>query len=135
MPAIAKLLAAMQKQSKPVKPARLGVLGKDHCFVVLKLRGITDGSYKYKKLDGTETNLPFAVEYAFGVKAQEMNLARRHLLLGMNHSPVLKVPSGHIGDLLSNCKVQRHDPVVLLIHQASPIFRFTDHGKGAVADE
>ncbi|HEV3115177.1 MAG TPA: ATP-binding protein [Candidatus Binataceae bacterium] len=130
--AVQKLLTAMRAHSRPVKPDRLGVIGKDHMTKVLAERGAAPESIKYKKDTGIGNDgLPFVVEGAFGVK-ETRGLDR---IIGLNFSPVFKVPAGYIADALSSCRVQPNDPVVLAIHLACPRFPFVDHGKGALADD
>ena len=138
-----RFLDAMKGHCKPVEPARLGVLGRAHLEKVLTQRGA--GAVKYRKVaDFDEHGLPFVVEVAFGVKKgsdreedqEEHTADRRRLIVGMNWSPVLKIPATSIEDVLGNqCLVGRNDPVVYLLNMAHPHFEFTDHGKGALADE
>jgi DNA topoisomerase VI subunit B len=127
---VERLLVAMQQASRPVKSQRLGVIGKDHLQAALSARGVSPEGFRYRKAFGTDKEgLPFVVEVAFGLA----EAGHRQLILGLNHSPVFKVPSGHLSDALTDCHVQQHDPVLLLIHQVCPRFNFTDHGKGALA--
>jgi DNA topoisomerase VI subunit B len=99
MTAVERLLSAMQRHSKSVDPARLGVIGKEHLQAALRALGAT--GFKYKRIAATDDGLPFVIEIAFGVKKQ----AGRRLIVGLNWSPVLKVPSGHLSDALSSCHV------------------------------
>jgi DNA topoisomerase VI subunit B len=129
VPAVERLLVAMQRASRPIKPQRLGLIGKKHLQSALVARGAAPDGFTYRKaVDIGKDGLPFIVEVAFGVTTR----GRRRLLLGLNHSPVFKVPSGNLSDVLTDCHVQQHDPVILLIHQSCPRFMFTDHGKGAI---
>lgn len=128
--AVERLLVAMQQASRPVKPQRLGVIGKEHLQAALVAQGVAPEGFTYRKAaDIGKDGLPFVVEVAFGLARVR---SRRRLIVSLNHSPVFKVPSGHLSDVLADCHVQQHDPVVLLIHQACPRFTFTDHGKGAI---
>lgn len=129
MAAVERLLVAMQQASRPVKPQRLGVIGKEHLRASLVALGVAPEEFEYRKgADIGKDGLPFVVEVAFGVTTG----CRKRLIVGLNHSPVFKVPSGHLNDVLTDCHVQRHDPVALLIHQGCPRFMFTDQGKGAI---
>jgi len=38
---IAKLLASIQKHTKPVNPSDLGIIGKDHLYCMMELAGVT----------------------------------------------------------------------------------------------
>lgn len=127
--AVERLLVAMQQASRPVKPQRLGVIGKEHLQTALVALGVDPEGFTYRKgADIGKDGLPFVVEVAFGVTWGGC----KRLIVGLNHSPVFKVPSGHLSNVLTDCHVQRHDPVALLIHQGCPRFMFTDHGKGAI---
>ncbi len=130
MSMVERLLDAMQRNSKPVEPSRLGVIGKEHLEKTMKSRAHIDGFVYDKVVSIDDQHLPCVVEVGFGVKTE----GHRELIIGLNWSPVFKIPSGAIADALNNCRVQRFDPVVLLIHQARPRFAFTDHGKGALAE-
>jgi DNA topoisomerase VI subunit B len=128
--AVERLLVAMQRASRSVKPQRLGVIGKEHLQTALVALGVDPEGFTYRKGAGIgKDGLPFVVEVAFGVTWG----GRERLIVGLNHSPVFKVPSGHLSDVLTDCHVQRHDPVALLIHQSCPRLMFTDQGKGAIA--
>ncbi len=108
---------------------RLGVIGKEHLQTALVALGVDPEGFTYRKGAGIgKDGLPFVVEVAFGVTWG----GRERLIVGLNHSPVFKVPSGHLSDVLTDCHVQRHDPVALLIHQSCPRLIFTDQGKGAI---
>jgi len=51
--AIARLLSACQEQTNPVKPADLGLLGKDHLLRDCLVVGGAEESFRYSKLLGT----------------------------------------------------------------------------------
>ncbi|HUT12081.1 MAG TPA: hypothetical protein VMY42_16385, partial [Thermoguttaceae bacterium] len=56
---VAQLLAAMQKHSKPVKPAALGVIGKDHIARRFQDLGCEMDSFEYGKvLEVDDEGLP-----------------------------------------------------------------------------
>ena len=74
---------------------------------------------------------PSCVETAFAIRPDAAVSSRR--IIGLNWSPIFKIPSGAIGEAISSCQVNSGDPVVLLVHVARPRFEFTDHGKGALA--
>ena len=52
---IAKLLAAMQRQSKPVKPKELGFIGKDHFAARFKAAGADLKVFRYRRLSARRT--------------------------------------------------------------------------------
>jgi len=129
---VERLLEAMRRNSKPVKPERLGVIGKEHMLGALVAYGAKADSVEYAKdprisdVDG----LPYVVEAAFGVTREGDT---RRLIFGLNNSVVFKVPAHHLHGILSSCWVERDDPVVILVNQSGPRFAFTGHGKGSVA--
>ena len=47
---IAKLLAAMQRHSRPVKPKELGFIGKDHLAARFKAAGADPETFKYRRM-------------------------------------------------------------------------------------
>jgi len=130
MARVERLLKVMQHVSRPVKPERLGVIGQNNLDRVLIEHGVEEGFEYGKEAKIDDDGLPYVVEIAFGVGNGE---DERKLIIGLNNSPVFKVPSGHLSDALTACHVQEFDPVVLLIHLSRPRFAFTDHGKGAIA--
>jgi len=75
--------------------------------------------------------LPVVCETAFAIRPDALQSSRR--IIGLNWSPILKIPSGAIGEAINSCQVNSYDPVVLLVHVARPRFEFVDHGKGALA--
>jgi DNA topoisomerase VI subunit B len=131
MPSVTRLLEAMQNHSRPVQPKRLGLIGKDHLCQHFKSLGATAG-FKYdRKAFYDDGGLPVVVETAFAIRPDAAALSRR--IIGLNWSPIFKIPSGAIGEAITSCQVNSSDPVVLLVHMARPRFEFTDHGKGALA--
>jgi len=131
MPSVTRLLEAMQKNSRPVQPKRLGLLGKDHLCQHFQSLGANAG-FKYdRKAFYDDEGLPVVCETAFAIRPDAGVSSRR--IIGLNWSPIFKIPSGAIGEAISSCQVSSSDPVVLLVHAVCPRFEFTDHGKGALA--
>jgi DNA topoisomerase VI subunit B len=62
---IARLLAAMQQHSKPVKPERLGLIGREHFGRIFAVDGADPDQVKYSRELGHDGDLPFLVEAAF----------------------------------------------------------------------
>jgi hypothetical protein len=88
--AIAQLLDAMQRHSRPVKPADLGIIGKDHFGRCLAAEGCTSKSLRYHKITGlTGEHLPFVLEAAFGAQPGSNS---RCFITGINWSPSLYNP-------------------------------------------
>lgn len=127
----ATLLAAMQGASKAVKPEALGVIGEEHLAAWLQRFEASPESIRYKKIAGTAAGRPFVVEVALGVHAESYN--ERRVVVGLNGSPTLRSPLGALDRLLGENRVDSWDPVLLVVHLASPHFQFTDRGKSQLA--
>jgi DNA topoisomerase VI subunit B len=126
--AVARLLAAMKERSRPVKPQSLGILGEEHCRNHMARRcGVDPDSVRYRRVAGVSHDLPFVLEVAFGVKAADDK--RRDVYTGVNWSPALSSPFDLLPSLMGEMRLDRHDPVVLLVHLASPQLNYTDRGK------
>jgi DNA topoisomerase VI subunit B len=131
-------LAAMQATSKPVKPKYLGVIGKDHLAQRMAAAGVEMETFDYSRtFDTTEDGVPCVVEFAFGWCPEGDG---RRLITGLNWSPGITNPFRQLGSygrsldtILSQQRVDRDDPVVLLLHVACPRVEFTDRGKSAIA--
>jgi DNA topoisomerase VI subunit B len=133
---IARLLAAMQEHSKPVKPALLGVIGKDHLAARCASLGCAMASFDYrKKVDETD-GIPWVLETAFAWRPEA---EARRLITGMNWSPGIVNPFRELGrfgqsldSVLEQQRAGRDEPVVFLLHIACPRVEYTDRGKSAV---
>jgi DNA topoisomerase VI subunit B len=125
-----RLLAAMRANSKPVKPERLGIIGRDRLEKTLIAAGGANCKY-WKQITFDEEGLPLVIEIAFGVRSEADGQER---MIGLNWSPVLKIPSVHISEALNSCRVEFTDDVLLIIHLAQPRWAFSDHGKGALSE-
>jgi DNA topoisomerase VI subunit B len=130
MAAVNRLLEAMRAHSKPVQPMRLGVIGQEHLKAHLESLGGQNFKY-FRKAFVAEDDLPVVVEIAFATFRDANQNARR--IIGLNWSPVLKVPSGALSEAIAGCNIQETDPVIYLIHVTQPRLEFADHGKGALA--
>jgi hypothetical protein len=126
---VGRLLAAMRSVSKRVKPQRLGVIGRDHMQAALAAYGANSGIEYSRQAGFGDDGLPYVVEVGFGVTRQGIP---RKLLCGLNHSIVFKVPSSTLYSTLRDCWIGSSEPVVIVVHQSHPLFKFTGHGKGSV---
>jgi DNA topoisomerase VI subunit B len=136
--AIAALLAAMQAESRPVKPAQLGVIGREHLSRRFEELGVVMESFDYRKAEGVDDGLPWVVETAFGWLGAAADDDRR-LISGVNWSPGIVNPFrllGRLGQSLDSILEQqragRREPVVMFLHMACPRVEYTDRGKSAV---
>jgi DNA topoisomerase-6 subunit B len=127
--AIARLLTAMQQEARPIKPVKLGAIGEEHLRAVLTGRlGVAQDSVRYRKAQGEQAGLPFIVEIAFGVFAEDTG-SGRDVAIGINWSPTLRSPLDGLTSLLGQVRIDRHDPVALVVHIACPRLEYTDRGK------
>ena len=127
MTRLTALLTAMQEAARPVKAEALGVLGQEHCAIILQRYGATPDSMEYRRAQGEADGLPYCLEVAFGVK-QDGALART-LRVGINCSPALEQPFSVLDTVLNEARCTRSDPVALLVHLACPLVQFADRGK------
>jgi hypothetical protein len=137
---ITKLLAAMVEHSKPVNPAGLGVIGKDHITKRFADFGCEMESFQYKKvLDVGDDGLPMVLETAFGWLGENSDDSRR-LITGVNWPPGIVNPFRKLGvaygDGLAAMLKKQHagydEPIIFLLHCACPRVQYTDRGKSAV---
>jgi DNA topoisomerase VI subunit B len=133
---LARLLAALKAQSKPVRPAQLGVIGKGHLATRFEALTCDMGTFNYRKVEGTEGDRPWVFETAF---AWCPDARSRRLVTGVNWSPGILNPFRELGrfgqsldELLERQRAGRGEPVVLAQHLACPRVEYTDRGKSAV---
>jgi DNA topoisomerase VI subunit B len=134
--AAARLLASMKAHSRPVKPGRLGVLGGDVLRRRFEALGCQPESFTYRKREGETDGIPWAQEVSFGYCPKAKG---RRFIAGVNWSPGILNPfrelgrfGGSLDSVLTNCRVGKGEPVVLLLHIACPRVEYTDRGKSAV---
>jgi hypothetical protein len=132
------LLEAMQRETKPVKPQQLGVIGKEHPKARFQEAGCDPDSFQYRVMFSTEP-LPEVYEFAFGYcpERERQGLGRR-LVTGVNWSPGIQNPFRRLQDyqsmdgILSEGYCGPLEPIIVFLHVASPVVRYTDRGKSAV---
>jgi DNA topoisomerase VI subunit B len=134
--ALARLLAGMRTHSSPVKPASLGVIGRDHLAARFAALGCTMETFNYtRKADVSEDGLPWVLETAFGWCE---TLPGRRSIIGVNWSPGIVNPFRELGvgqsldTILERQKVGRDEPVILFLHLAQPRVQYADRGKSNV---
>lgn len=130
------LLSAMQASSAPIKPAALGLIGRDHLREQFTRVGCKMESFNYRCVKETMDGVPFVIETAFGWCPK--NVSRR-LVTGVNWSPGIINPFRELGkfdqsldSILSEQRVSSDEPVILALHMACPRIEYTDRGKSAV---
>jgi DNA topoisomerase VI subunit B len=134
--AAGRLLCAMRKHSKPVKPKRLGVIGKDVLRNRFEALGCQPASFTYKQRFGETDGIPWVQETAFGYCPAARS---RRFVTGVNWSPGIINPFrelGHLGQsldgVLAQLRAGKDQPIALLLHLACPRVEYTDRGKSAV---
>ncbi len=133
METVKELLNIMKVTSNPVKPQSMGLIGKEHFMAWLKTDyEIIEESFNYDKKIGFDDNgLPYVFEFAFVVKKDTEDT--RTIVTGLNWTPTLGIPAREINEAIGKCRVDRQDPVVLIIHLVKPRFEFVDRGKTRIA--
>ena len=140
-----KLLAEMKRQSKPPKPAVLGLIGKEHIRSTFIDLGCDPGTFEYRKKAIAIDDVPTVIEVAFACMEDEDE--ERTLIAGINWSAAIRNPFRNLGsapnrrnlhgdgldDLPERQRAGADEPVVIFVHLASPGVRYTDRGKSAVA--
>jgi hypothetical protein len=133
---VGRLLTAMKAESKPVKPAMLGIIGKEHFSTRFAGAGCEMESFEYRKVADTTDGVPWVVETAFGWCPEADT---RRLITGVNWSPGIVNPFRELGSfgqsldtILSQRRADRDEPVILVLHMACPRVEYTDRGKSAV---
>jgi DNA topoisomerase VI subunit B len=135
-PKITALLEAMQAGSTPVKPAALGVIGREHLEQRFAAACAELKSFDYRKAVGVTDGRPWIIETAF---AWAPEIETRRIITGVNWSPGINNPFRQLGRLgqsldtiLAQQRATRDEPVIVFLHVAYPRVDFTDRGKSAV---
>jgi DNA topoisomerase VI subunit B len=133
-----RLLEAMQAESRAVKAAALGVIGRDHLLARLPLTALGRESFVYRKRADDDPSNPRVAETAFAF--DEDALDGRLLLVGLNNSPALsdagafrELGTDGLGALLGRQYAGEEAPIAFVLHLAGARLSFTDRGKSAVA--
>jgi hypothetical protein len=148
---IARLLAAMQDHSRPVKPRDLGLIGRDHLLRRFEKHGVDPATFSYKKSEVEYDGVPYMIEFAFGYcpddddgKTTDENdgeRERRRIVCGINWSvtvganPFRALGSGGVSldTLLAQERAGADEPIVTVLHVACPRVSYLDRGKSSVA--
>jgi DNA topoisomerase VI subunit B len=135
---VARLLGAMQRHSRRIKPRDLGVIGRDHLLARLESAGVQPESFRYKSvIFDPEDGVPAVVETAFGWCPKAPSI--RRIITGVNWSVALGNPFRSFGrhgegleSVLADQRAGRNEPIVFVLHLASPRIEFSDRGKTAL---
>jgi hypothetical protein len=132
---LAGLRSAMKELTKPVKPTRLGPIGKDHIRRRFEQLGGEMEFFQYKKVHGFLEDVPWIAETAF---VWCPKASGRRLVTGVNWLPGIVNPFRELGrwgesmdSVLSQQRVDRDERVIFLLHLMCPRVEYTDRGKSA----
>jgi hypothetical protein len=144
---IGRLLEALQRHTRPIRPADLGIIGRAHLYGLMESVGGDPKSFKYVRRLGENGGLPRVTEFAFGVHSEGLagNIDRapgRRLITGVNWSPGINNPFrqlGRAGDsvdsILAEVRANTSQPVIAVLHLSCPRVAYTDRGKSAIVVE
>jgi hypothetical protein len=128
---VRRLLDAMCRHTRPIRPEALGVLGKEYLAGSILSYGATKDSIRYHRVLGEDPDhRPFVLEMALGIRDADEG---RRVIGGVNWTAMLGMPFPALDGLLGELRVEPHDPVVVIVHLAKPGVLFADKGKGHVA--
>ena len=120
-----KLLDALKSETEPVKPDKLGIIGRDNLDLI---QDADSDTFVYKCIK-CDSDLPAIIEVAFAYCPE---LSERHLVCGVNWSVGINNPFRDLHWTFEELKVGPREPVYLIIHVAYPRMSYMDRGKGAV---
>jgi DNA topoisomerase VI subunit B len=136
--AVAKLLAAMQEHSRPIKPKDLGPIGKDHLLARFEAAGVAPESFDYRKAELEHDGVPYLIEFAFGYCPGGTD--GRRIVTGVNWSasvgtnPFRNLRAGgeSLDSILAQQRAGRDEPIVTVLHLACPRVEYLDRGKSSI---
>jgi hypothetical protein len=140
---VAKLLAAMKRHSKPVNPARLGIIGADHLKQRFLAAGGNPETFKYQQRKGvSDAGVPYVVEFAFGLHQSGLTQSARvsrKFVTGANFSAAIGNPFRRFGSTgegldttLANVRANANAPVICALHLSAASIQFADRGKSSI---
>jgi DNA topoisomerase VI subunit B len=143
---IVKLLASVQKHTKPVKASDLGIIGKDHLYRMMELAGGDPATFTYNRRIGETNGVPRVIEFAFGIHREGLSASGRvpsgKIITGVNWSPGINNPFRQLGRggdgldaRLERVRANTSQPVIATLHLACPRVAYTDRGKSAIVVE
>jgi hypothetical protein len=131
------LLHEMQDRSTPVKPADLGVIGRNSFAHKFGWLGGDPDTFDYKCVRRLDDGIPTVIEVAFSYMP---NAQERLLFTGVNWSPAITNPFRQLGAngeglerVLTGQFAESGDPVIIAVHLASPVLQYLDRGKSGIA--
>jgi DNA topoisomerase VI subunit B len=142
---IAKLLMSLKAHTKPVKPAALGIIGKNHFYRRMEDAGGDPRTFTYNRAVGITAGIPHVSEFAFGLHRDGLEMRNepsRKIIRGVNWSAAINDPFRQIGQggesldsVLAAVKANTSQPIILALHVAKAHVAYTDRGKSAIVVE
>jgi DNA topoisomerase VI subunit B len=135
---VGALLDAMRKQSRPVKPRDLGIIGEAHLRAKFESAGAAAESFSYKRSEIEHDGVPYLAEAAFGYCPEGAD--ERRIITGVNWSVAIGGdPFRRLGDLgqslgaiLTKQRAGPSEPIITVLHLACPRVEYLDRGKSSV---
>jgi hypothetical protein len=140
---IAKLLHAMKKYSKPVRPELLGVIGKAHFRERFLDAGGNADTFHYEARKNVDGGIPYVAEVVFGVHPSAFTgdgeAVRRKFVTGVNWSAAIGNPFRSFGRTgeglesgLTQARANASEPVISAVHLAMARVQYADRGKSSI---
>jgi DNA topoisomerase VI subunit B len=135
------LLDAMKAHARPIKPAALGAIGREHLAHRFRQLGCVMETFAYRKKEGYKDGVPWVVETAFAASAAAFDESAdggRRLITGVNWAtsvaanPFRQLGHESLDSILQEQRAGHGEPVVLVLHLTYPRVSYTDRGKSAV---
>jgi DNA topoisomerase VI subunit B len=135
---VGALLDAMRKQSRPVKPRDLGIIGEAHLRAKFESAGAVAESFSYKRSEIEHDGVPYLAEAAFGYCPKGSN--ERRIITGVNWSPAIGGDlfrrlgdlGQSLGTILTKQRTGPSEPIITILHLACPRVEYLDRGKSSV---
>jgi len=127
---VERLLFLMKEAATPIKPGKLGILGRQFIFDFLTGVNCQMEGFKYKKMELDDPAAPCVIEVAIAYRTNPTLMT----FWGLNFTPIPKSLPGDISRYLQDDDVliNDYDPIVLVVHITMPKFGFTDRGKASL---
>ena len=134
----------MKRRSKPVNPARLGIIGADHLKQRFLATGGNPDTFKYQQRKGvSDDGIPYVVEFAFGLHQSGLEQGGagvpRKFVTGANFSAAIKNPFRRFGSTgeglestLAKVRANATAPVICALHLTSAYIQYADRGKSSI---
>jgi hypothetical protein len=139
---VGRLLDALKRNSREVRPEALGLIGEAHLRGKVEEAGGVMESFTYQRTEEVTNGVPHVSEFAFAPHRDALNNVRRprKLVTGVNWSAAIGAnpfrqigTGGHSLDgLLSDLSADGSEPVIAVLHYATPRVFYTDRGKTAI---